>query len=273
MKIISYIIILLNILTITSTINGQNFDKNIKDSYEKYIYVVDEENVYGDYALVIGYKKNKTYLSCYLYQHNQNKHLYLKIKLDNDLTTFVPDSLVIEGYGLEIKSQSKISIYIFDGEQDILLNEYEIAKLINDLNNHPLIGNGTSKFPKNKKEVSFILKLQIALIIFSLISIGFIVLLVILYKKRVGRFNQQQSFSDSTDNYIDTTYENIDDKKIENDEDSFNEYMSHHQKRDDETQKETKEQIINRLFEEYRTGDISEEELDERLRHLEDDND
>ena len=268
MKIISFILVFINLLSISTTTNGLEFKENINNCYETYIYLMDEENVYGDLALVFGKVKSRYYASCYLYAYNQSQKLYLRIKLDDELTTYVPDSLVVEGYGLEVKKQTKLLFYIYDGEKEILMGEYNISDLLNELETEPLQGNASMKFPKNKKEVSLITKLRIMMIVFVIICIGFSFLLFILYKKRIGRFNQQR-----LNNQIASEKQYDYDYKTINDEDSFNEYMNQHQQQRSETVHETKEQIMERLFNEYRCGDISEEELDERLKNLEEQND
>ena len=101
----------------------------------------------------------------------------------------------------------------------------------------------------------------IALAINSLIALP--IKIDVMIEGKTQRLNNQIA----SEKQYDYDYKTIDD------EDSFNEYMNQHQQQRSESVHETKEQIMERLFNEYRCGDISEEELDERLKNLEEQND
>ena len=84
---------------------------------------------------------------------------------------------------------------------------------------------------------------------FIALSVGFIVVLIILYRLRAGRFNS--NFKEQEENLF---KKNIEDEEII--DASF------------EVEQVNKQEIMDRLFEEYRHGDITEEELNEKLKKL-----
>ena len=246
-------------LFITSTISGETFNDHINKSYEKYFYVYDQETSFGDCALVYGKYKDNYYLCCYLLEQNVATKTYLRIKLDGNITTYVPDSNIVEGYGLKVKNIEKIEFFTFSNEQEVLINEYFVSDLNAKLENEGITGLNQGNFPKNKKETSLINKIIIYIIVFSLISMSLIVALSILYVKRVGKFKKISSFDESHQNIIDASYEY---------DDMNNDNVNYSTSDEEKIDNTPKEEIMERLFKEFRSGDISEEELNERLKNL-----
>ena len=262
MRFLKLILFILPFLTITSTISGENFNQKVNDAYSEYIYLVDQETVYGDVALVFGTYKNKYYLSCYLFSYEQDNKIYLRITQQDKLTTYVPDSLIVEGYGEKISENDfEFSFYTLD--EEITIANFKFSEAKEKLKANPLKGNGKGNFPKNKKEVSLMSKITIVLLLMGLLTITLAILFIILYRKRVGRFANEMSEANNQIDYIDAIY-NVE----ETDEASFQNYMDQHQHINEDV-KLSKAQLVDRLFAEYRAGDITEAELDERLKNLE----
>lgn len=261
MKLLSIVLTLFTILTVTESIPGDKFQQNVQDSYAEYVYLIDEETVYGDLAFVFGTYKNKYYVACYLYSYNQDAKIYLRIKQNDKIVTFVPDSLAIEGY-TKIEEEDFTYCYYKD-DNEILIQSFKFTECVAKLKDHPLKGGASGAFPKNKKEVSLITKITLVLIFMLFFTIALALFLIILYKKRVGRFNNMKD-ENSNQDYIDASF------ITEGDEESFNNYVNR-QKDSYKEPKISKEEIIDRLFKELRSGEITEEELDERLKNLEGD--
>jgi len=261
MKALSILLTLFSILNIANTINGEKFIDNVSKAYDEYTIVLDEETSFGDCALVYGTYKNNKYICCYLFLENVSEASYLRIKLDDDVTTYVSDSNVIEGYGLKIKKQSQVSFYFYSNEQEILIKEYSIDELNNLLEINKIDGNGKGKFPSNKKEVTFEDKLITTILIVASINLALVIVVIVLYVKRVGKFNKTTPKDPEyypIKTYIDTTGYEVDN----------NEQTSEDKNESNELTEEQKKEIMDRLFDEFRCGDISEEELNKRLKNL-----
>lgn len=259
MKLLSILMIIFNILTFTNTSNGITFNDNINKCYNEYIICVDENTSFGDVALVYGTYKDNYYLSCYLYGENNSTSIYLRIKLDNKITTYVMDSNVIEGYGLKVKSVDVVGFYFYSNDIEILIKEFTVEELNQLLLNNPLIGQNQGHFPRNKKEVSIETKLMIFIACFVILASAFVVLLVFLYIKRVGKFKKEESDVINTTDY---TYIN------NNDYYNSQDYESNNDSKNIEVDTRNKEEIMDDLFKQFRSGDITEEELNERLKNL-----
>lgn len=238
------------LLSFNNSISGTNFIEQVNKAYDKYVIVDDETIMVGDYTLVFGSYNNKYYISVYLLNNGtQNNHQIKVLINDIELTTFVYDSGVVLGYGLEVKSTDKFKVYVSDKNTDTLIDTYDVQNLIDELIKNPSKGLSTGEFPKNKRELDLIKTIKIYIYLFIALSVGFIVVLIILYRLRAGRFNS--NFKEQEENLF---KKNIEDEEII--DASF------------EVEQVNKQEIMDRLFEEYRHGDITEEELNEKLKKL-----
>ena len=138
-------------------------------------------------------------------------------------------------------------VVIHHESQDIKysLNISETLKTINYQE-----GLGNLKFPKNKLETDVIKILRLFIIGFVLVSAAFVLVIVYFYKKRKGRFNEKNK------NVIDVVGE------------YYEEYGDPVEDAEKEIEKVDKQSLMDRYFEEYRSGEISEEELNEKLKKL-----
>ena len=239
-------------LSFNNTSNGIDFMDKIYNAYDKYYIVEDEKIMVGDFTLIFGQVDNKYYLSCFLYNDGtQNKHLVKIIVNDQKLTSYVHDGGVVEGFGLELDSTDTFKVYISDKQNDVLLGSYNVSNLIDDLVNDYNVGLGTKEFPKNKRETDFIKTIKLYIYVFVLLSFIFIGILIFLYRYRVGRFSERYKQIEPN---IFEKVKDVDDSEII--DATFT------------IEKDNKQEIMDKLFEEYRHGDITEEELNERLKKL-----
>lgn len=258
-KIINFIYLFsMFLFSYQSTIPGVEYMNQVSNSYEEYYIVSDQELSFGDYTLVFGRVDDKYYLSCFLYNEGVLINQQVRITVNEKLTTYVADSGVVAGYGLLVKTNDQIKISIGTDNNIVDIEEYTFEELLNEFNLKKLSGNGTGEFPKNKKEENLINKMKRIIIIFAVISCLFIAFLFILYKKRLGRFSDKYQSEQVT--YYEENYDEIDEEEEKVDDDYNNAGF--------ETPPVDKQAIMDRLFEEYRHGDITEEELNEKLKKL-----
>ena len=236
-------------LSYNTTSNGIDFMNTVNNAYDKYYVVEDQTIVVGDYTLVFGQAGNKYYLSVFLFNSNtQNNHLIKVVVNEQTLTSFVADGGVVCGYGLEVKSNDTFKIYTSDKQTDVLIGSYNVGDLIDELVLNNIVGEGTKDFPKNKREVDLIRTIKLYIYGFVIVSLTFVGVLIYLYKFRIGRFNEKYKNLEPNifkpleeETVIDTTFS---------------------------IEQENKQEIMDRLFEEFRHGDITEDELNERLKKL-----
>lgn len=242
-----------------NTISGNEYMDSVKNSYDEY-YIVEDTNLsFGDYTLVFGMYDGDYYLSCFLYNEGVSVNQKIKVLVNgDDVTTFVPDSSVVAGFGLELNEDDCFDIFVMDNNNETIIGSYKVSDLINDFNNHKLIGEGTGDFPKNKKEINAINTIKGFLLGFVLLSILFVIILIVLYKKRLGRFSENYK-SDPLFDFEKDYYDNE-----EEDDENIIDVESDNV----EVQEVNKQEVMDRLFEEYRHGDITEDELNERLKKL-----
>ena len=171
----------------------------------------------------------------------------IAVYVNDKLTTFVPDGGVVAGYGLEFKESDHVQIYLSTDNDKLLVMDIDGSTLIAYVKASTLQGQGTAKFPKNKKETNLLAKLRLYLIIFVLAAILLAVFLIIMYKKAMGRFSGRKE---------EPLYDYEKPVEEEPREAEFS------------VEEENKEAIMDRLFEEFRRGDITEDELNEKLKKL-----
>ena len=175
---IKLLLIISIFLTVTS-ISEESFMNSVKEGYDKYIVIIDEEREVGDLTICFGSVNNKYYLACYLLNTTGGNH-QIMVKNGKKTTTFVMDGGVVAGYGLELKKTDTIDIYIINEENELFVAEIAVDSLITDLNNNGLSGEATGKFPKNKREVNLINRLRIYILVFIFAALFLGVFLVIM---------------------------------------------------------------------------------------------
>ena len=255
-KILTFIFLLPFLVVSINSINEEQFINNINDAYNEYEVILDEEREIGDLTVVFGTYKDKYYLSCFLLNNGTSANHYIKVYLDSKLTTYVPDGGVVEGYKLQVRNEDTIKIVLSTDATEIVVKEFKVSDLKESLKTNQIVGNGLGTFPKNKREISLINQIRLYIFGFFFLAVALGIALVIMYKKAIGRFNKnhrekplfdfEQEDKDYDDDVIDVASE------VEN----------------EETYEQNKQEVMDRLFEEFRKGDITEDELNEKLKKL-----
>ena len=240
-------LLLFSLLLSVSTTAEQTFLDSVNDAYEQYTVIVDEEREIGDLTIVAGAVKGKYSLSAFLLNNATSQNHRICVYVDEKLTTFVPDGGVVAGYGLEFKENAHVKIYLVSDNDELLVYEADASNLMSAVNDSSLKGNGSAIFPKNKRESDLLSKLRLFLILFVVAAILLAVFLILMYKRAMGRFSGKKE---------EPLYDY--------------EQPSEDEPRDAEfsVEEENKEAIMDRLFEEFRRGDLTEDELNEKLKKL-----
>ena len=241
-------LLLFSLLLSVSTTAEQTFLDSVNDAYEQYAVIVDEEREIGDLTIVAGAVKGKYSLSAFLLNNATSQNHRICVYVDEKLTTFVPDGGVVAGYGLEFKENTHVKIYLVSDNDELLVYEADASNLMSAVNDSSLKGNGSAIFPKNKRESDLLSKLRLFLILFVVAAILLAVFLIIMYKKAVGRFNGRRE---------EPLYDYEKEAEVETPRDA-----------EFSVEEENKEAIMDRLFEEFRRGDLTEDELNEKLKKL-----
>ena len=239
---------LFSLIFAVATTSEQTFIDAVNAGYEQYAILIDEEREMGDLTIVAGSVDGKYSICAFLLNNGTYENHRIAIYVNDKLTTFVPDGGVVAGYGLEFKESDHIKIYLATDKDTILVMEQDGSYFVNEVKSSPLQGQGSNSFPKNKKETDLLAKLRLFLIIFVAAAILLAVFLIIMYKKAVGRFNGRRE-------------EPLYDYEKEAAEETPREAEF-------SVEEENKEAIMDRLFEEFRRGDITEDELNEKLKKL-----
>lgn len=236
----------LNICNVTS-IEEETFMDNVNKAYDEYKVVIDEETHSGDVTIVFGIKKDDYYLSAFFLNEsaaNFNLQIYIDDVLEN---TFVQEGTVINAFGVEVEEDEMVNVLIHHDSQDFKY-QLDIEKLIEE--DGFVEGFGEIKFPQNKFETDIIKIIRLLIFGFAAISCSFIFVIVYFYKKRKGRFNNGYK------------------ERIDVVNDYYEEYGDPEEDAKKDIEQVNKQALMDRYFEEYRKGDITEEELNEKLKRL-----
>lgn len=236
----------LNICNVTS-IEEETFMDNVNKAYDEYKVVIDEETHSGDVTIVFGIKKDDYYLSAFFLNEsagNFNLQIYIDDVLEN---TFVQEGTVINAFGVEVEEAEMVNVLIHHDSQDFKY-QLDIEKLIEE--DGFVEGLGEIKFPQNKFETDIIKIIRLLIFGFAAISCCFIFVIVYFYKKRKGRFNNGYK------------------ERIDVVNDYYEEYGDPEEDAKKDIEQVNKQALMDRYFEEYRKGDITEEELNEKLKRL-----
>ena len=240
-------LLLFSLLLSVSTTAEQTFLDAVNEGYEQYAIIVDEEREIGDLTIVVGVVNGKYSISAFLLNNATSQNHRICIYVNDKLTTFVPDGGVVAGYGLEFKENTHLKIYLVSDNDELLAFESDATDLITTVKSSTLQGHATGEFPKNKRESDLLSKLRLFLIIFVLAAILLALFLIIMYKKAVGRFNGHKE---------EPLYDYEQQPENEEIDATFT------------VEEENKEAIMDKLFEEFRSGEITEDELNEKLKKL-----
>ena len=249
------LLFLLPILIVNiNSINKENFINSVNDAYEEYEIILDEEREIGDLTLAFGKYKNRYYLSCFLLNNGTSENHYIRIYVNDKLTTYAPDGGEVCGYKLRIDKDSIIKISLYTESSEIVVHTFNSNDLIDSLNLNKTIGNGTGAFPKNKKEISLVTEIRLIILAFFVLIALLSTALIIMYKKSIGRFNKNNKEEPLFD--------------FEKDFDEINTVDVNSENVEEEIYEQNKQEVMDRLFEEFRKGDITEDELNEKLKKL-----
>ncbi len=227
--------LIFSFLIITSPTNIQlDFEKTIHENYEKYYYLVSEETSVGDIVIVVGSIKSKVYVSGFIYS-TSNKNHYFKLSNGKTYNNVFYKERVLENMTITIESDAG-TFYTYSIEYDSI---DKLNKL--DLKN----GEGKNSFPKEKKTLDIIDIFVIGVFIFVGIIGVLSSLLLSLYKNKKGLFG----------NFERQNIDNIYEEEIIEIEPLAEE-------------KKTKEELMQEAYDEYNSGKINEQELNNRLRRI-----
>ena len=222
-------------LIIASPTNVQlDFEKEIHENYEKYYYLVSEETSVGDIVIVVGSIKNKVYVSGFIYS-TSNKNHYFKLSNGKTYNNVFYKVKTSENMTISIESDAG-TFCTYDIEYDTInkLNELDLKT-----------GEGNNSFPKEKKSLDIIDIFIIGVFIFVGIIGVLSVLLLSLYRNKKGLFGNVQNQNTN----------NIYEEEIIEIEPIIEE-------------KKTKEELMEEAYNDYNSGKITEQELNNRLRRI-----
>ena len=244
-KLLTIVLAFLSI-SLSSSIEEERFLENCHTSYDEYTIIENEETSLGDVTIVFGKKNDKYYMSAFFLNESTvslNLQYYINDKLKS---TFVLEGTVVNSYGVKVDDDDKVTIAIHHVSQDIKY-DYTIKEL---LEKNFQKGLGTEDFPDNNYEKDVIKIIRLFILFFILLSIVLVLIILYFYKLRKGKFNLvQKPVLDLQDDYYEEYGDPIEDSK-------------------EEVQQINKQALMDRYFEEYRKGDITEEELNEKLKRL-----
>ena len=246
-KILSLIVLILTTNLKTTSIEEERFMENVNSCYNQYSTIIDEETTVGDIRVILGIKDDEYYLSAF-FLNEASVNMRLQVFINDSLEgTYVVEGTVINTYGIEIKETDVIKIVLYHESQqyNYNVNVGETLQTIDFME-----GLGNTKFPKNKLETDVIRILRLFIAGFVLLSCCFVFVIVSFYKKRKGKFNEQNK---TVIDVVGEYYEEYGDPTIDSEK---------------EIEKVDKQSLMDRYFEEYRSGEITEEELNEKLKKL-----
>ena len=224
--------LLCSFLMISSPTNLQEeFEKNIDNNYEQYVYLINEETSVGDVIIVVGKIKEKLYVSGYLYTTINREHYF---KLSNG-------AVYKNSFYKEIVEENvKISIY----SNNTLFVTYDIScDTIEEFNDLEVItGKGENEFPKEPKKLDIIDIFIIGVFLFLGVIGVLTIFLLYLYRNQKGIFKEPIEISQINNNIIEIEVEQEEPK--------------------------TKEELMQEAYDDYHNGKITENELNNRLRRI-----
>lgn len=248
-----FLSILLMFLTVVPhSIEEENFIENVNDCYDEYIYAIDEEIEFGDVVVAFGTHKDKYYVSAFFLSESSISPI-IYIYINDKVHTCVAEGTIASAYGFKLSKDDTLKI-VFGKEVQNKTYELNVQELIDKLNQEPLSGNGTGDFPENKRESYLLSMIKYLLIGFGVFAIILIVLLVVIIKKGNSIFGRKVYYNENDYNNYDNNQGFEDSKVIDT---TF-----------EEVQEVDRQALMDKYFEEYRLGDITEEELNEKLKKL-----
>lgn len=247
-KLLSILLAFLSVNVTSHSIEEEKFIENVHNCYDEYKVITDEVTSVGDITIVIGVKDDDYYISAFFLNNtsvNMNLQVYLNEKLES---TFVVEGTVINAFGVKIDETDDVIVVIHHESQDIKY-PFKVSEVIADKDSF-VIGLGDADFPKNKLETNIINIIRLFIFGFAAVSCCFIFVIIYFYKKRKGRFNS--SYKEPID-VVGEYYQEYGDPEVDSKQ---------------EVEQINKQALMDRYFEEYRSGDITEEELNEKLKRL-----
>lgn len=247
-KLFSFIMLLLSV--VPTTIEQEKFITTVNDCYEEYIYAVNEEIEFGQVTICFGTYKNKYYVSAFILSESSlSPNIYIYV--NNKLTTCVAEGTVANAYGIKVDSNDTLKI-IMGKDPQTKTYELSLDELISNLQQTAIKGNSQGNFPSNKRESYVLSLLKLLLIGFGIFAVVLIIILFIIIKKGKSIFAKKVYYNDEYEDYY--NYKKEDEDVIEATYEDNNEV--------------DRQVLMDKYFEEYRSGDITEDELNEKLKKL-----
>lgn len=245
-KVLIFLITFLNISFISHSIEEEEFIEKVDKCYETYNVILDKETSVGDVTAVFGIKDDKYYISAF-FLNDTSVNMTLKFYINDVLEhTFVVEGTIINAFGVNVKKGDLVKLEVHHLSLDIHY-EFEVDKL---LNMELVQGKGVEDFPQNNLEKDVIKIIKLFILGFALASIALIFVIIYFYKKRKGAFSENaKTVIDVESEYYEEFGDPVEDAKKD-------------------LEQVNKQALMDRYFEEYRSGDITEEELNEKLKKL-----
>ncbi len=233
-------------LTGVATQEEEKFLINCKENYDYYQVLIDDELDKGDITIVLGSNSDQLSLSVFFYCNKENHSIKI---IGTDFTkTYSPANSIVEHYQIIVDHSQDLIIDV--SFRDTLYKEYNviIPENITTFKQSAVVGIGKDNFPSPIKNINLAQLMKQLLIVFAILAAGFGIAIIVVVKTRKGRFNPNYQnagpnpFEQPKQDVIDVEYEHVPNK--------------------------TKQELMDELFEQYKKGIISEQELNERLRSL-----
>lgn len=248
-KLLSLFVMLLAV--VPHSIEQENFMTKVNECYDEYIYAISEEIEFGDVMIAFGKYKKDYYISAFcLSESSLSPNIYIYI--NDKLYTCVSEGTIGLAYGFKVKENDSIKI-VFGKEPQTKTYELSFDNLMQQLQQEPIEGKGSGDFPENKRESYILSILKFVLIGFAVFCVLLIILLIFIIKRGKSIFSKKIYYNDDYDNYNNS--QEFEDKDVV--DTTF-----------EEVQDIDRQALMDKYFEEYRCGDITEEELNEKLKKL-----
>lgn len=200
MKILSYIIIILSSISLTSVSSSKlsDFKETIHKSYQEY-YLLEKELGIGDLVICKGYVDNHYSLSLYFANRN-SESIIISITKDDKNYILSNDNYQIF-YDIKISLDSSYKVSLISSKNHSIYSSYLIDDVYLNLE-----GEGLNQFPyhtKLRNQMSSISKVFIFFIILLVLEL-IIITIVILFKRNRKKkvFDQEAQVSRAINNIV-----------------------------------------------------------------------
>lgn len=254
-------------LGLVSTHDNDAFKSAVHDNYQYYQEIIAEETTAVRINVFLGLIGEQFSLSIFYENVSSSQSHHLVLISEGKTSSLASSNSRGYFYQRKVGKGTKVELQVVTSTQSTLFKQYDIdiPSDINDFKQVAIQGKDLNEFPASTWTIKFSTLLVVGILIFMGISLLFVFILIIVFRKKKGIFSPQA---------IEQRRKNFEYIFVDQTPDSEAEVERRIWEIDpadysvDYEEKKTKEEQIDDLFKAYKAGKISENDLNAALRSI-----